>query len=85
MTAEERMAYFQGEMKRSSMYQTRKNEKNISTIFLKLKFIIALILFVVFLSMDYTGYKIQGMGSQEIVQQVITDLDFSSYMEKYTL
>ena len=46
MTAEERMAYFQGEMKRSSVQQIRKNEKNISTAFLKLKFFIALILFV---------------------------------------
>ena len=46
---------------------------------------IALIIFVVFLSLDYTGYKIQGIGSQEIVQQVVTDMEFSKFVEKYTL
>ena len=85
MTAEERMAYFQGEKHRSTSYQTKKNEKNGTAIFLKLKFMIALIIFVVFLSLDYTGYKIQGIGSQEIIQQVVTDMNFSKFVEKYTL
>ena len=85
MTAEERMAYFQGEKDRSTSYQMKKNEKNGTAIFLKLRFMIALIIFVMFLSMDYTGYKIQGIGSQEIVQQVVTDMDFSKFVEKYTL
>ena len=85
MTAEERMAYFQGEKHRSTGYQVKKNEKNGTAIFLKLRFMIALIIFVMFLSMDYTGYKIQGIGSQEIVQQVVTDMEFSKFVEKYTL
>ena len=40
-------------------------------------FFIAVILFVVFLSLDYTGYKIQGVGSSEIIHGVITDFDVS--------
>ena len=46
---------------------------------------IALVIFVVFLSLDYTGYKIHGIGSQEIIQQVITDIEMPQYMEKFTL
>ena len=85
MTAEERMAYFQGEKHRNTNYQTKKSEKNGTAIFLKLKFMIALVIFVVFLSLDYTGYKIHGIGSQEIIQQVITDIEMPQYMEKFTL
>ena len=85
MTAEERMAYFQGEKHRNTNYQTKKSEKNGTAIFLKLKFMIALVIFVMFLSLDYTGYKIQGIGSQEIIQQVVTDMDFLKLVEKYTL
>ena len=77
MTAEERMAYFQGEKRRTPNYQTGKNEKNLDVIFLKIKFFIAVVLFIIFLSLDYTGYKIEGIGSEEIVQEVIRDSDFS--------
>ena len=75
MTAEERLAYFQGEKRRSTVYQESKNERNNDMIFLKIKFFIAVILFIVFLSLDYTGYKIQGIGSERIIQEVITDFE----------
>ncbi len=75
MTAEERMAYFQGEKRRTKAYQTSKNERNPDKIFLKIKFFIAVILFVVFLSLDYTGYKFQGIGSEEIIREVIKDFE----------
>ena len=77
MTAEERMAYFQGEKRRSTVYQESKNERNNDMIFLKIKFFVAVILFIAFLSLDYTGYKIQGIGSSEIIHEVITDFDVS--------
>ena len=75
MTAEERMAYFQGEKRRRAVYQESKNERNNDMIFLKIKFFVAVILFVLFLSLDYTGYKIQGIGSEEIIQEVIRDFE----------
>ena len=70
------MAYFQGEKRRSSPYQSEKNGKNPELIFLKIKFFVAVILFIVFLSLDYTGYKINGIGSAEIIEQVTTDFEF---------
>lgn len=76
MTTEERMAYFQGEKRRSTAYQESKNERNIDMIFLKMKFFIAVILFIIFLSLDYTGYKINGIGSEEIIQEVTKDWEF---------
>lgn len=75
MTAEERMAYFQGERRRNPVYQSGKNEKNPEMIFLKIKFFIAVILFIIFLSLDYTGYKIQGIGSEEIIREVTKDFE----------
>lgn len=75
MTAEERMAYFQGEKRRGQSYQVGKTEKNTDVILLKIKFFIAVILFIAFLSLDYTGYKIQGIGSEEIIQEVIKDFE----------
>ena len=77
MTAEERMTYFQGEKRRRTVYQESKNERNNDMIFLKIKFFVAVILFIAFLSLDYTGYKIQGVGSDEIIHEVITDFDVS--------
>ena len=74
MTAEERMAYFQGEKRRQSIYQTPVQEKNTGVIFFKIKFFIAVILFITFLSLDYTGYKIHGIGSEEIIQKVTEDM-----------
>ena len=81
MTAEERMAYFQGEKRRQSIYQTPVQEKNTGVIFFKIKFFAAVVLFVVFLSLDYTGYQIKGIGSKEIVKEVTTDLDISKFKE----
>ena len=37
------------------------------------RFIIAVLLFIVFLSLDYTGYKIKGIGSEDIIKEVTTD------------
>lgn len=76
MTAEERMAYFQGEKRRVTDYQTPRKEHNKDLLFLKIKFFIAGILFVLFLSLDFTGYKIKGMGSEEIIQMVSQDMEF---------
>lgn len=75
MTAEERMAYFQGEKQRQPTYHTAKSERNPDLIFLKIKFLICVILFVLFLSLDYTGCKIKGIGSEEIIRQVTTDFE----------
>lgn len=74
MTAEERMAYFQGEKRRDSVTAKRPKEWNPDLFFLKLKFMAAVILFVLFLSLDYTGYRIRGIGSEEIIKAVTTDL-----------
>ena len=73
MTAEERMAYFQGEKRRSNIYQENRSERNPEKLFLKIRFFIAVILVVLFLSLDYAGYKIQGIGSERIIHEVITD------------
>lgn len=48
-------------------------EERMALFFLKLRFMIALILFILFLSLDYTGYEIQGIGSREIIQEVEKD------------
>lgn len=84
MTAEERMAYFQGEKRRSNIYGNVKNEKNPAAIWFKIKFFIAVLLFIAFLSLDYTGYEIEGVGSERIIQEVISDFDLSK-IEKFTL
>ena len=76
MTAEERMAYFQGERKRVPAFREQKKEKNYDKIFLKVKFSIAVVVFVVFLSMDYTGYRIKGIGSEQIITEVTKDFTF---------
>ena len=75
MTAEERLAYFQGEKRRSTNAQNSRKESNLDVIFLKIKFFIAVALFGAFLSLDYTGYQIQGIGSKEIIQEVIRDFE----------
>ena len=77
MTAEERMAYFQGTKRRTDAYQTSAKTKNRDLIFLKIKFFIAVIIFVLFLSLDYTGYKIRGIGAQEIISEVTKDLEWN--------
>ena len=76
MTAEERLAYFQGERKRTPAFREQKKEKSYDKVFFKIKFFIALVLFVLFLSMDYTGYDIKGIGSGEIIEMVSNDLSF---------
>lgn len=82
MTAEERMAYFQGEKRRNTVYQTGRKERNPELLFMKIKFFIAVMLFIVFLSLDYTGYKIKGIGSEEIVRSVTEDI---SLLETWNL
>ena len=77
MTAEERMAYFQGTKRRTDAYQTSVKTKNRDLIFLKIKFFIAVTIFVLFLSLDYTGYKIRGIGAQEIISEVTKDLEWN--------
>ena len=81
MTAEERMAYFQGEKRRSNVYNARPKEKNWDLIFLKIKFFIAVTLFIMFLSIDYAGYKIHGIGSEEIIQEVTKDFELPKIEE----
>lgn len=77
MTAEERLAYFQGEKRRNMMYPSEKERKGtVGTVF-KLKFFLAVVLFILFLSLDYTGYEINGIGSERIIHEVITDFDIS--------
>ena len=76
MTAEERLAYFQGEKRRTVSYTAENGKTNRNFIALKLKFFIAVILFVLFLSLDYTGYQIRGIGSGELIQMVTTDFEF---------
>ena len=75
MTAEERMAYFQGEKKRTSLKRENYREKNWNLIFLKVKFFAAVLIFILFLSLDYTGYKVYGVGSEEILEEVTKDLN----------
>ena len=76
MTAEERLAYFQGEKRRTGQLIEQRSVKNRALIFLKLRFFVTVILFVLFLSLDYTGYQIQGIGSGELIRLVTTDFEF---------
>ena len=76
MTAEERLAYFQGEKRRTPVYREQKKEKNFHKILLRFKFFIAVLLFVVFLSLDYTGYEVKGIGSERIIEEVTKDFSF---------
>lgn len=75
MTAEERMAYFQGTKRRSNPYPVKQSGKNRELIFLKIRFFIAVCIFVLFLSLDYTGYKIQGIGASEVIREVTKDFE----------
>jgi hypothetical protein len=77
MTAEERLAYFQGEKRREGFYGNGIKEKSSSRILSRLKFMMAVLLFVAFLSLDYTGYEIKGIGSERILKEVISDFDFT--------
>ena len=70
MTAEERLAYFQGEKRRETVNFTKNKGKASAYTFFKIKFFITVILLIIFLSLDYTGYKIKEIGSQEIVTMV---------------
>ncbi len=75
MTAEERLAYFQGEKRRDPVYQTA--QKSRVTIIFKIKFFIAVMLFILFLSLDYTGYEVYGIGSERIIDEVTKDIEIS--------
>ena len=81
MTAEERLAYFQGEKRREAVVKNKRQEKNTAFIFLKIKFMITVLIFIVFLSLDYTGYRIKGIGSQEIVKMVTSHTELSDQIE----
>lgn len=76
MTAEERLAYFQGEKRRSVNYPEQKRERNFDKLIFKLKFIVAIILLIGFLSMDYTGYQVKGIDSEKIINEVTKDFTF---------
>ncbi len=75
MTAEERLAYFQGNKRREPVNQIAR--KNTVTTLFKIKFFIAVLLFIGFLSLDYTGYQFHGIGSERIIEEVIKDVEFS--------
>lgn len=83
MTAEERMAYFQGEKRRSGYEVTAKKENSKGLVLFKLRFFFAVILFVAFLSLDYTGVKVQGIGSERIIQEVVKDLTAEDFQQFY--
>lgn len=83
MTAEERMAYFQGEKRRSDYQAAAKKEASKGMQFLKLRFLFAVILFVAFLSLDYTGMEVHGIGSERIIQEVVRDLTAEDFQEFY--
>lgn len=72
MTAEERIAYFQGEKKRTSV-SAKNTETNEIFLILKIKFFICTILFVLFLSLDFTEAEIKGITSNDIVNVVTSD------------
>lgn len=74
MTAEERMAYFQGQKRRTSANDSHERGKNRDLLYLKIKFMIAVVLFILFLSLDYTGYEVLGVKSQDIVREVTKDI-----------
>ena len=74
MTAEERLAYFQGEKRRNSSF-SKSNDRNWNLILFKIKFFLSVLLFIIFLSLDYTGYKINDIGSIEIVEMVTQNID----------
>ena len=82
MTAEERMAYFQGEKHRSTVHEYGKSERKIDTILFRVKFFIAVILFITFLTLDYTGYEVYAIGSERIVQEVCADIDLVAEFNK---
>lgn len=75
MTAEERMAYFQGTKRRNDAYPVKTTAKSRELIFLKIRFFFAVLLFILFLSMDYTGYRFCGIGSEEIITEVTKDME----------
>lgn len=86
MTAEERMAYFQGEKRRSPAVRPETAEKNKEFLVLKIKFTIAVLLFITFLSLDYTGYEIRGIGSGAIIEKVTTDFEIpEDFLSKISL
>lgn len=74
MTAEERLAYFQGEKRRNSSF-SKSNARNWNLILFKIKFFLSVLLFIMFLSLDYTGIKINDIGSIEIVEMVTQNID----------
>ena len=79
MTAEERMAYFQGTKRRSDVYHEKTKFSNRELIFFRIRFFLAVMIFILFLSMDYTGYKFRGIGSEEIIEKITCNFDFEQF------
>ena len=73
MTSEERMKYFQGQ-RRTGLVQPTKDVRISSrkTAF-QSKLSIVILLMILFLSLDYTGYRIKGIGSNEVVRAVTSN------------
>lgn len=76
MTSEERMKYFQGQKKRVSSRVEQQDHVGSQRKLLKSKIFVLMLLMIAFLSLDYTGYKIQGIGSKEIIHEVTSDFNF---------
>ena len=70
MTSEERMAYYQNK-KGNVKSLNHKPKETVS--YGKIRFLIAFILFMLFLSLDYTEYKFYGIGSREIITELQKD------------
>lgn len=83
MTAEERMAYFQGEKRRNNVRNTKSQERNHRTFLLKFRFFVAVLILIAFLSLDYTGFKVQGIGSERIIEEVVTDFSVEDFQQFY--
>lgn len=83
MTAEERMAYFQGKKRRNDDRISEQKEEKRIFLFFRIKFFAAVLLFIAFLSMDYTGVAIHGVGSERIIQEVVTDFSMNDFQQFY--
>ena len=83
MTAEERRAYAYAHRNGKPIpyrnIKTVSAKEKVKTEYklLSWKFLIAMILFVAFLSLDYTGYRIHGIGSSEIIGEVMRNSEIS--------
>ena len=70
---------FSGSKKENIPIKCADKGKKLESDFLKIKFFIAVMIFIIFLSMDYTGYEFYGIGSEKIIKEVTSDIDFSKF------